>query len=80
MDTVFEAPNMHHDIHINLKTGVMGIVTGMGTANSAASIMALGLDSRFDLTSAYWLVVGIAGFDPEDASLGSVAILSLIHI
>ena len=76
LETVFEAPNMHHDIHVNLETGVMGIVTGMGTANAAASIMALGLDSRFDLTSAYWLVVGIAGFDPEDASLG----LSLIHI
>lgn len=78
LDTVFEAPNMHHDIHVNLETGVMGIVTGMGTANSAASIMALGLDSRFDLTSAYWLVVGIAGFDPEDASLGSVAIADFL--
>ena len=69
---------MHHNIHVNLETGVMGIVTGMGTANSAASIMALGLDSRFDLTSAYWLVVGIAGFDPEDASLGSVAIADFL--
>jgi len=58
---------------VNLDTGVLGIVTGMGTANSSASIMALGLDPRFDLTEAYWLVAGISGFDPEDASLGSVA-------
>ncbi len=73
LDTVFRAPHMHHDIHMNLTTGVMGIVTGMGTAHSASSIMALGLDPRFDLTDAYWLVAGISGFDPEDASLGSVA-------
>ncbi len=73
LDTVFLAPHMHHDIRVNLKTGVMGIVTGMGTAHSAASIMALGLDPRFDLRNAYWLVAGISGFDPEDASLGSVA-------
>ena len=35
--------------------------------------MALGLDPRFDLTHAYWLVAGIAGVDPADASLGSAA-------
>lgn len=73
LDTVFPASHMHHDIRMNEKTGVMGIVTGMGTANAAASVMALGLDPRFDLSKAYWLVAGISGFDPADASLGSVA-------
>lgn len=63
----------HHDICINPDTGVMGIVTGMGTAKASSAIMALGLDSRFDLTHAYWLVAGIAGFDPQDASIGSAA-------
>lgn len=73
LDRVFPAPHMHHDIHYNEKLGVLGIVTGMGTANAAASVMALGLDPRFDLSKAYWLVAGISGFDPADASLGSVA-------
>lgn len=73
LDTVFPAPHMHHDIHYNQEMGVLGIVTGMGTANAAASVMALGLDPRFDLSKAYWLVAGISGFDPADASLGSVA-------
>ena len=73
LDTRFPAPHMHHDIHMNLESGVLGIVTGMGTANAAASVMALGLDPRFDLSKAYWLVAGISGFDPADASLGSVA-------
>lgn len=49
------------------------MVTGVGTAKAAASVMALGMDPRFDLTKAYWLVAGIAGVDPADASLGSAA-------
>ncbi|MGH8445623.1 MAG: purine nucleoside permease [Solimonas sp.] len=63
----------HHDLYFNPDTGVLGMVTGMGTANSATAVMALGLDPRFDLSHAYWLVAGIAGFDPADASIGSAA-------
>src|SRR5271163_4595337 len=33
--------------------------------------MALGLDPRFDLSKAYWVVAGIAGADPAKATLGS---------
>ncbi len=35
--------------------------------------MLLAPDPRFDLSKAYWLVAGIAGVDPEDASIGSAA-------
>jgi purine nucleoside permease/predicted cupin superfamily sugar epimerase len=73
LDTCLPFAVSHHDICINTETGVMGIVTGMGTAKAASAIMALGLDPRFDLTHAYWLVAGIAGFDPADASIGSAA-------
>ena len=48
------------------------MVTGTTTAPAAASVMALGLDPRFDLHRAYWLVDGISGFDPASAPLGSV--------
>ena len=51
--------------------GVLGICLGGGIANATASIMALGLDSRFDLSNAYFLIAGIAGGDPQDTSLGS---------
>lgn len=51
--------------------GVLLICVGGGIPNATASIMALGLDPRFDLGSAYWLVAGIAGGDPLDVSLGS---------
>jgi purine nucleoside permease len=53
--------------------GVLAICTGVGTARAAASIMALGMDPRFDLRQAHWLIAGIAGGDPADISLGSAA-------
>ncbi len=53
--------------------GVLFICVGGGIPNATASIMALGLDERFDLSHAYWLIAGIAGGDPENLSLGSGA-------
>ena len=61
----------HHDLYFNPQTGVLGMVTGMGSINSASAVMLLANDPRFDLSKAYWLVAGIAGVDPEDASIGS---------
>ncbi len=62
-----------HDLHYNAESGILAIVTGAGTAKATASVMALGMDPRFDLSKSYWLVAGIAGFDPADASIGSAA-------
>jgi purine nucleoside permease len=70
LDRVFAFPQGFHDLRMN-DQGVMGVLAGVGTARATASIMALGLDPRFDLSKAYWLIAGIAGGDPEDASLGS---------
>lgn len=72
LDRVIPFPQGYHDLRMN-RDGVLGILTGVGTARAAASIMALGMDPRFDLTKAYWLVAGIAGVDPADATLGSAA-------
>lgn len=71
--TRFEIPGSHHDAFMNTETGVMGMVTGVGATRAAASTMAVGLDPRFDLSRSYWLIAGIAGVDPEDASVGSAA-------
>jgi purine nucleoside permease len=70
LDRVFEMPGAYHRLRMNGK-GVLGTVTGVGTAKAAASITALGTDRRFDLSKAYWLVAGIGGGDPQDVSLGS---------
>ena len=72
LDRVLPFPQGYRDLRMN-GDGVLGVVTGIGTAKAAATIMALGLDPRFDLSKAYWLVAGIAGIDPADGSLGSAA-------
>lgn len=64
-------PHSHHDLFYDSENQLLTIVTGIGTAKSATATMALGLDQRFDLSKAYWLVAGIAGIDPNDASIGS---------
>jgi purine nucleoside permease len=65
-------PQGYRDLRMN-DQGVLAICTGVGTAKAASSIMALGMDPRFDLTKAYWLVAGIAGVDPADGTLGTAA-------
>jgi purine nucleoside permease len=71
LSTVLPFPQGYHDLRLNADTGVLGILTGVGNVRAAASIMALGLDPRFDLTHAYFLVAGIGGIDPAMGSLGS---------
>jgi purine nucleoside permease len=71
LSTILPFPAGSHNLRLNPATGVLGILTGVGTARTAASIMALGLDPRFDLTHAYFLVAGIGGIDPQMGSLGS---------
>lgn len=70
LDQIILLPAGYHHARLN-KNGVLGILTGVGTAKAAASVMAVGLDQRFDLSKAYWLVAGIGGGDPADVSLGS---------
>jgi purine nucleoside permease len=65
-------PLGEYDLYLS-DDGVLVMCAGGGIPNATASTMALGLDPRFDLSKAYWLVAGIAGGDPEDVSLGSAA-------
>ena len=73
LDEVLEFPGGTHPIRTNKDHTVLGIVSGISLVNSTASMMALGVDPRFDLTHAYILVNGIAGVDPNVASVGSAA-------
>jgi len=70
LDEIYPLPAAYHAARMN-KEGELAIVTGQGTAHSTATIMALGLDPRFDLSHAYWIIAGIAGGNPERTSLGS---------
>ena len=70
---VIHFPQGYHHLRYNPDLGVLGIVTGQGKSHAAASIMGLGMDPRFDLTHAYWIVAAIAGVDPKKASVASAA-------
>lgn len=72
LDRVFPLAAGYHAVRMN-GDGEMAVLTGQGTAHAAATIMALGLDPRFDFSHAYWIVAGIAGGNPEKVSLGSAA-------
>jgi purine nucleoside permease len=72
LDRVLPFPLGEYELRMN-DAGLLLICTGGGVTNSSSSIMALGLDPRFDLSKAYWLVAGIAGGDPLDVSLGTAA-------
>jgi purine nucleoside permease len=70
LDRLMELPAGFHRLRMN-DEGVLGMLTGVGTARAASSVMAVGLDPRFDFSHAYWIVAGIGGGDPAQVSLGS---------
>jgi purine nucleoside permease len=73
LDEVIAFPGGVHPLRTNKAHTVLGMVSGTTLVNATASMMALGLDPRFDLTRAYFLINGIAGVDPNYASIGSAA-------
>ena len=72
LDRRIPFPAGHFDLRMN-DEGLLAVLTGMGPTNAATIVTALGCDPRFDLSKAYWIVAGIAGVDPLDASIGSAA-------
>ena len=72
LDKVYPFALGEYELRMNDR-GLLAICTGGGVTNATASIMALGVDTRFDLSKAYWLIAGIAGGDPLDVSLGTAA-------
>jgi len=78
LDEVVPFPGGVRPLRTNADHTMLGMVSGTTLVNATASMMALGLDPRFDLTHAYILIDGIAGVDPEVASMGSAAWASYV--
>lgn len=68
-DEVMEFPLGLHDLYYR-EDGVLLTCTGGGVTNATTSIMALGMDDRFDFSNTYWIIAGIGGADPAKATLG----------
>ncbi|WP_421724268.1 hypothetical protein [Bauldia sp.] len=64
-------PISDEPLALDRSRGVLVVNTGVGTARAAATITALGLDPRFDLTRSYWLVAGVAGGNARLVPLAS---------
>ncbi|MES2570468.1 MAG: purine nucleoside permease, partial [Verrucomicrobiota bacterium] len=73
MPQVLPFPAGYRHLRYDPARKVLAINTGMGTNRAATSTLALGLDPRFDLSHAYWIVAAIAGVNPNEASIGSAA-------
>ncbi len=69
-----ELPAAYRPLWFNPRSSMLACATGVGAPRAAASVMALGLDHRFDLTRAAILLTGVAGADPSRASLASVVL------
>lgn len=54
-------------------TDLCQLTVGEGPANSAASVTALLLSPKFNLTNTYFLIAGVGGIDPSFGGLGSAA-------
>lgn len=78
LDEKLDFPGGTRALRVNKAHDVLGIVTGMTLSNAGPSMMALGLDPRFDLSHAYFLVAGIAGVDPKVGSIGTAAWASYV--
>jgi len=78
LDEVIDFPGGVHALRTNADHTILGVVSGTTLVNATASMMALGLDPRFDLSHAYFLINGIAGVDPQIGSLGSAAWASYV--
>ncbi|MFC6645760.1 purine nucleoside permease [Granulicella cerasi] len=73
LDEVVPFPGGVHPLRTNKAHTVLGMICGTTIGPAAVSMTALGLDPRFDLSHAYFLINGIAGVDPKAGSLGSAA-------
>ncbi len=69
----FDVKGAYAPLFVN-KDGVAGTVTGMGKARSAATLMAILKDPRFDFSKTYFITSGCAGVSPETGTLGDVFI------
>ncbi|KAL9094761.1 MAG: hypothetical protein Q9165_003032 [Trypethelium subeluteriae] len=63
---------LYPDAHCTASGEVCQLVTGEAEINAAATVTSLVQSHRFDLSSTYFLIAGIAGVNPEVATLSSV--------
>ncbi|KAJ7211268.1 purine nucleoside permease [Mycena pura] len=63
---------LYRDVHCTDPADVCLVTTGQAEINAASTISALIYSGRFNLTSTYFLVAGVAGVNPKVATIAAV--------
>ena len=71
LDRTINVPGMSRAVRANADGSEIAVAVGPGAIRPAANVMALGMSPLFDLRKSYWLINGIAGVSPLDATIGS---------
>lgn len=61
-------------VHCTQNHEICQVTTGEAEINAAATISAVVLSDKFDLSETYFLIAGIAGVNPDESTLGGVAL------
>lgn len=71
--TVPGASPLFPDVHCTPDYEICQLVTGEGEINAAVTVSSIVFSPLFDLTQTYFLLAGIAGVNPEAATIAGVA-------
>src|SRR5215217_1484133 len=73
LDQVIQIPGSFSPLYCNASFDHCLVITGVMTANAAATVMAVGLSERVDLTHSYIMVAGVGGGPPDKITVGTAA-------
>ena len=73
LDQVVDIPGSYSPLYCNASYEHCLVITGVLASNAAATIMAVGLSERVDLSQTYIMVAGIGGGPPDKITIGAAA-------
>ncbi len=73
LDQVVPIPGSYSPLYCNASFEHCLVITGVLAANAAATVMAVGLSERVDLSRSYIMVAGVGGGPPDKITVGAAA-------
>lgn len=73
LDQVVPIPGSYSPLYCNASYDHCLVITGVLASNAAATVMAVGLSERVDLSRSYIMVAGIGGGPPDRITVGAAA-------
>ena len=73
LDQVVPVPGSYSPLYCNASFEHCLVITGVLASNAAATVMAVGLSERIDLSHSYIMVAGIGGGPPDKITVGAAA-------